>query len=58
MQNNAEVLNEPLETETINDDDETTLVEPALAVPSSPQAQLALAGINAETLKKYLYSFT
>ena len=28
-----------------------------LAVPSSPQTQLALAGINAETLKKYLYTF-
>ena len=28
-----------------------------LAIPSSPQAQLALAGVNAETLKKYLYTF-
>ena len=28
-----------------------------LAVPSSPQTQLAVAGITAETLKKYLYTF-
>ena len=56
MQNDAEVLNEPLETETIGEDEEQTTTAP-LAVPSSPQAQLALAGVNAETLKKYLYTF-
>ena len=37
MQNDAEVLNEPLETEKINDDAETTLVAKTPAVPSSPQ---------------------
>ena len=61
MQNDAEVLNEPLEPETIDDQNsvegETDTTPAPLAVPSSPQVQLALAGINAETLKKYLYTF-
>lgn len=45
--------------ETDQDEGDFALNEqPApLAVPSSPQTQLALAGINAETLKKYLYTF-
>ena len=53
--------NDVFEPETIleTEDDETEQTpEPPIAVPSNPQAQLALAGVNAETLKKYLYTFT
>lgn len=47
--------NDVFEPETIDDAEDET--EAPLAVASSPQTQLALAGINAETLKKYLYTF-
>ena len=53
--------NDVLETEAIDTETGELLDTPPetkpLAVPTSPQTQLALAGINAETLKKYLYTF-
>ena len=46
--------NEVIDTETGE-----VIEEPKpLAVPTTPQTQLALAGINAETLSKYLYTFS
>ena len=38
-------------------EDEPTENAAPLAVPANPQTQLAVAGITAETLKKYLYTF-
>ena len=47
--------NNVFEPETIDTEEEA--MPAPLALPSSPQAKLAVAGITPETLSKYLYTF-